>query len=411
MRIKSVKARQILNSLGHPTLEVEVSTNRHTAFSSVPIASSKSRYEYIDLYDNDLERFNGETLSNIVNNVNRVIAPELIGKNAMDQESLDEILLSIDNTLERTHLGVNTIAATSKAIAKLGALESDLPLFKYIRVLYDYSDISSHKLLSEYLLPLPLITVYRSSSHNPRNNLPAQEIMLYPKSRIFFQKDLIKIYNFINNIEFDDSGHSLKSFLKNLSKLLSKSEIKLNIGVDMAASKYKRHDDNNYVIPNLNQVSTSFKGNAKRLLSRYLSILNDTEVHFIEDFFAEDDYAAWKDLMDAFLDKDMQVVSDDLTATNMERLEKAALLDSVNNVVIKPSQIGTVSEVIHFAARARKYGLKLTGSYRHGETEDTFIVDLSVGLGAEYIRTGYYKGTEYTCKLNRLVRIEQSLFS
>lgn len=411
MRIKSVKARQIINAKGHPTIEVEVSTSRNSAYSSVPIASTKSRYEYYDAYDNDLTRFHGETLDNIVDNVNRVIGPELIGKNSMDQEDLDSLLLNIDNTIERTHLGVNTITATSQAIAKLGAMESDLPLYKYIRVLHDFSEHSGHKLHSDYLLPIPVITVYKSSSHDRKNALPAQEIMLYPKTDISYQRDLVKIFEFLNAIEFDDNKHSLKSFLKDLSKLIGKSKVKFEIGVDMAASKYKRSENDNYVISNLTQTSTPFKGGFKKLLNTYLGLINDTKVRFLEDFFGEDDYSAWKDLLDEAVSKDnhVQVVSDDFTATSMERLEKVAILESVNNVVIKPSQAGTVTEVINFASRARKYGLNITGSYRHGETEDTFITDLSVGIGAEFLRVGYFKGSEHIAKLNRLVQIEQSL--
>lgn len=411
MRIKSVKARQVINSKGHPTLEVEVATPRNTAFSAVPIASSKSKYEFFDAYDNDLKRFDGETLDNIVENVNRIVSPELMGKNSMDQEDLDSILLTIDNSFDRTHLGVNTITAISQAIAKLGAMESDLPLFKYIRVLHDFSGNSMHRLHSEYLSPKPVVTVYKSSYHNKNNKLPAQEIMVLPRGDFSYGSNLIEFFEMLHKLNLDDSKHSLSTFIEDLNKQISKLSYKLDLGVDMAASKYKRHERNEYNIPHLKKSGTSFSGSFSKLLKFYQELAESNHLVFMEDFFDEDDYSAWKDMKDNLgkKKKGIQIVSDDFTATNIERLERVGLLESVNNVVIKPSQIGTVSEAIHFASRARKYGLNLTLSYRHGDTEDTFISDFAVGVNAEFIRSGYYLGSEHNSKLNRLLQIEQSL--
>ncbi len=411
MRIKSVKARQIINSQGIPTLEVEISTHRNTAVSSVPIAATKSKYEFRDVYDHEIKRLKEDNLTMIIDSIHRIVAPELVGQNAMDQEHLDDLLLKIDDSIERNRLGIYTITAISQTVAKLGALESDLPLFKYIRVLHDYSDRSNFKLHSEYRLPLPVITIYRSASHSTQNILPAQEVMIFPKNGFDYQKHLIQIFKFIQTLDLDDTRHNLKTFLEDLTKQIIKSKVKLDLGVDMAASRYRRSDNDSYVIPNLTRNNTNFNGEPHALLSKYLDIIRNTRLSFLEDFFAEDDYYAWKELVDqtSGIRQNMQIVSDDFTATNQERLEKVALLESANNIVFKPTQIGTVTEIIYFALRARKHGLNLTGSYRYGETEDTFIVDLSVGLGAEYIRTGYYKGSEYNCKLNRLLQIAQSL--
>jgi len=411
MRIKAVKARQVINSKGHPTLEVEVSTSKNTAYSSIPIASSKSKYEYYDVYDNDLTRFDGETLDNIIESVNRIVAPELIGKNSMDQEDIDGIILGIDNSFDRTHLGVNTITALSQSIARLGAMESDLPLFKYFRVLHDFSGHTHDRLHSDYSLPKPVITIYKSASHEKKNSLPVQEVLVLPKSDFYYSSDLVNMFSSLSQLSFDDSRHSLGTFLGDVTTDLRKKRFKFDLGIDMSASKYKRYDHGQYYIPNLKKAGINFSGDFKKLSKVYFDLVENNNLIFLEDLFDEDDYSAWKEFKDIILrkNKKVQVVADDFTATNIERLERVGLLESVNNVVIKPSQVGTVTEVIQFASRARKYGLSITVSYRHGETEDTFISDLAVGVNAEFIRTGYYLGSEYNSKLNRLLQIEQSL--
>jgi enolase len=411
MRIKAVTARQIINSKGHPTLQIEVSTSKNTAVSSVPIAASKSKYEFFDAYDNNLKRFHGETLDIIVENVNRVIAPEFVGRNAMDQEAVDQLLLDIDSTLERTRLGVNTITATSQAVAKLGAMESDLPLFKYLRVLHDFTGSPTSKLNSEYSMPTPILTIYNGGAHAEEKRLPAQEIVVLPKGKFVYNRDLVNLYQSLSQLNLVDSRHTLKTFLDHVTKQLSKSSFKFNLGMDFSASKYKRIDQDEYVIPHYNSTKVPFVVDFHRLAKAYLDLVKQNKLVYLEDFFNEDDYSAWKEFKDKVhqLDDEIQVVSDDFTATNLERLEKVGLLESANNVVIKPSQTGTVTECIHFAQRARKYGMNVTVSYRHGETEDTFISDLAVGINAEYIRTGYFKGSEHTSKLNRLLQIEDGV--
>jgi enolase len=411
MRIKSIKARQIINANGHPALEVEVSTSSNTAVSSAPIASSKSKYEFYDAYDNNLKRFHGETLDTIVGNVNRVVAPEFIGKNSMDQEAIDKLLLDIDSTLGRTRLGVNTITATSQAVAKLGAMESDLPLFKYLRVLHDFTGAPNPKLNSEYKMPIPVLTVYKSSSHAKEKKLPAQEVLFLPTGKFSYSNDLVRMFEGLSYLDLVDDKHTLKTFLDHVEKQVAKSNFKFSLGLDMAASKYKRGDQEEYILPHFNSTSVPFNATVKRLVRSYIELVKKNKLVFLEDFFSEDDYSAWKEFKDHYseLGSGVQIVSDDFTATNLERLEKIGLLDSANNVVIKPSQAGTVTECIHFAQRARRYDMNLTVSYRHGETEDTFISDLAVGINANYIRTGFYRGSEHTSKLNRLLQIEESV--
>lgn len=406
MRIKSIKARQIINSKGLPSLEIEVSTNKFTVSATAPVAVSKSKYEYVDVTDHDLKKFDGNTLSVVIDNLQRVVAPELIGKRSMDQEDLDSLILEIDASVDRSRLGVNTITALSQAIAKVGALESDLPLFKYIRVLHDFSDLNHEKLMSEYLMPKPVITIAKSNSHNRNSNLPFQELMVLPENKFSYLKDLIPLFDLINKKQVD-SAQTLKKFIQNTEEEYNKT--KLQFGIDMSASRFKR--DDLYVLNNFHNKNVPLRADPSRLVNEYLKLFDSGKFTFLEDLFDEDEYAIWHEFRKQILkiNRNTQVVSDDFTATNLERLEKIALLDAANNVVIKPSQAGTVTEVLHFAARARKAGMNLTVSYRFGETEDTFISDLAVGINSDYIRTGYYLGSEHNAKLNRLIQIEQSL--
>jgi enolase len=411
MRIKSVLARQIINGKGVPTLQIEVLSSRYRGASSIPIAATKSKYEFFDEYDNDVRKFHDETLHTIIDNIERILAPELIGKNCMDQEEIDKLILEVDNTLDRSSLGVNTLTAVSQAVAKLGAKESELPLFKYVRVLYDFTGHPVQKLNSIYKMPIPVLTIYQSAGHNKKRKLPAQEILVSPKSGFSYSRDLIDLFQSIHQINLEGGNETLEEVLKQAHFKLLDLNVKLSLGLDMSASKYKRAEDGNYVVPYLNSDKVNFIGNSDKLAEVYSKWVQEYGLYFLEDLFDEDDFSAWKKLKDGLLSTNdkIQIVADDLTATNIERLDKVGALDCANNVVIKPSQIGTVSESIHFAQRARKYNENVTVSYRFGETEDTFIADLAVGLNADFVRTGYYLGTEYNCKLNRLLRIEESV--
>jgi enolase len=411
MRIKSITARQIINGNGHPTLQVQVSTSRNTATATIPIAASKGKYEYLDAYDDKLKRFHKDTLTQIIQNITRVVSPELEGKNSMDQEDVDKLLLQIDNTLDRSRLGVNTIAAISEAVARLGAMESELPLYKYIRVLHDFTGAPHAKYNSVYSLPKPVITIYQSSLHNPNEKLPAQEIFVLPKADFSYKKDLVSIFENLMYLKLDSKPHNLKSFLGDIKKQLDDCKARLHFGLDMAAARYERKNDKIYVIPEFHSNKIPWRGDLKKLINTYASWVELYDLFFLEDPFAEDNYEAWNEFKTKLykINKHAQLVSDDFTATSIERLDKISMLDCCNNVVIKPSQIGTVTECIHFAQRARRFGHNITLSYRHGETEDTFISDFAVGIGADYIRSGYYLGSEYVSKLNRLLQIEDEV--
>jgi enolase len=411
MRIKSIKARQVLNSKGHPTLQIEASTARNHAIATVPLASSKSKYEFADSYDKTERRFHVESLNYIVETVDKIIFPALEGQNSGSQEDIDRLLLQLDNTLDRSRLGVSTISATSQAIARLGAIESDLPLFKYLRVLYDFTGLPHSRLNSNYMMPKPVITYHSSSSHDTSSNLPIQEILLLPQGNFKYQYDLIPFFENLSNLNLEKKAANSEQYFDLLVKEIKRSGAKFSLGLDFAASKYKRNEGGNteYVIPNFTSENIPWKGDFHKLVRHFLKWAHKYNLSFFEDLFSEDDYSAWKEFKDKLfeIDPSAQIVSDDFTATNSERLDKVSMLECCNNVVIKPSQIGTVIESIHFAQRARKYGHSLTVSYRHGETEDSFISDFAVGINADFIRTGYYKGSEYISKLNRLISIEE----
>lgn len=408
MRIKSVKARQILNSKGHPTLEVEISTNRYTAYSSVPTASSKSKYEYVDIYDHDVLKFDGDTLSVVVRNIETVVANELKGKNVLDQESIDNLLLDIDATYDRSKLGISAITSISQCVAKLGALESEMPLYKYIRVLYEFGDESVIKLHSEYNMPLPVITILKSGAHNRQNSLPFQEIMLLPRSD-FRYSEIIDVYNALRSLDLIDKPKSFLELLDSVNKFIKKSKYRFYFGIDFSASRYKDTDTGEYILPNFYSKGEFYRADTKKMVKLYKDLLGRYEaLVFLEDVFDEDDFASWKETHNLieYNPSAVQIVSDDLTAGNIERLEKVGILEVANNIVLKPTQVGTVTEMIRFASRVKRYNLGLTVSYRSGETEDTFISDLAVGVGAEFIRVGSYIGSECNSKINRLLQMD-----
>lgn len=414
MRIKSIKARQILNGSGHPTVEIEVATSRNFAISSVPLASTKSKFEFNDIYDNHTKRYHKETLNVIVENVANVVAPELIGKNSMDQENIDKLLLQLDGTYNRSRLGVNVLTAISQAVAKLGALESELPLFKYIRVLYDFTGISKDKLNSSYKMPTPVLTIYKHFSTHSKGVMPFQEIMVITKPNFKFLRDLIPTYEKLNNLDLDSidsfNSSSLNQIIENIQEKFKNNKIDIEFAIDFASSRFYRNDENIYVIPNFLSHGSTFKGNGQKMMSVFKR-LHENNVHYLEDPFAEDDYSSWKILTDYSSTHHihLDVVADDLTATNIERLTKVSMLGATNHVSVKPTQIGTLSETINFIQLAKDLGMEVTISYRNGETEDTFISDLACGVNADYIRTGYFLGSEYISKLNRLTQIEHLL--
>ncbi len=413
MRIKEISARQIIANNGHPTLQVRIATSKNEAYSSIPLAASKGKYEFRDSYDDKTKRFHHETLATAIDKVQRIISPEVVGKNCMDQVEMDQLLLDIDGTVDRSSLGVNVITAVSQAMAKLGAMESDLPLFKYIRILHDFTGVPDTRLNSEYSLPTPLITIYQAALHEHSSTLPFQELLLIPKEKFSYHKDLIKLFHDLSRLEIKPGHKTMKSFLNQATKHVKKLNPRFALGIDMAASRYKRTDDEGeYVIPGFTSPKVPFNGDEKKLARAYMKMVQEGTIRFIEDPFEEDDYAGWKEFKDDMfaLDPSVQIVADDFTATNMERLDKISVLECANNVVLKPSQIGTISECISYTQRARKYGHNLTVSYRHGETEDTFIADLAVGINAKYIRTGPFQDSAYVAKLNRLLSIEESVY-
>lgn len=411
MRIKQFKPRLVYNGNLTPTLEVELSTSRYTAHSSVPIPLSVSKYEYKYVINNAQENTFAH-IQNFIDSFNRILSPEIVGMNVLDQDKIDDLLIEIDGTFERSNLGVNSMIAVSQALAKLGALESDLPLFKYIRVLHDLDQNAKVKLSSNYELPIPIITIYRSGMHNLKSKIPAQEIMIYPVSNKKIKNDLFSIFLFLKENELVETKLGLASFLENLNRLSKSAKLKVCFGIDMAASRFYHQENDEYIIPNLTNYGSVFRGGANKLTHHYIKFLANF-VTYIEDPYNEDHISAWKNLHDElnketdFISK--EIVGDDITATNIDRLEKVALLEAVNNVTIKPSQVGTVTEAIRFAAVANSYGLGITGSYRFGETEDDFIVDFSVGVNADYLRIGYFMGSEYISKINRLLRIADIL--
>ena len=372
-RIKSIRAKEILDSRGNPTVEVELKTDNKVFKASVPSGASTGKYEAVE-----------KKALEAVKNVNSIIAKELIGKD-IEQEKIDRLMIKLDGTKNKSKLGANAILAVSIAVCRAGA--GDNPLYKYISELCG-SDIG---------LPVPCFNIINGGAH-AKNDLDIQEFMVVPQNSSF-KENLQKgkdIYNALKKnlgkVDIGDEGGFAPLISKTSQALdLLKQVTDVKIGLDCAASHF--FSNNKYHLE-----GKDLKG--KELRSFYQDLIKKYPIIFIEDPFAEQDWKSWKGL-------ETLVIGDDLTVTNKKRVEKA--VDYVSGIIVKPNQVGTVTETLETAKTARKAGLKLIVSHRSGETLDDFIADLAVGINADFIKSGAPHPKERMVKYNRLLKIEKDM--
>lgn len=372
--IKSIKAKEISDSRENPTVEVELETDNGTFKASVPSGVSTGKYEAVE-----------KEASEAVENVNSIIASELVGKD-IEQENIDNLMIKLDGTKNKSKLGANAILAVSIAVCRAGA--GDNPLYKYISKLYN-NDIG---------LPVPCFNIINGGAH-AKNNLDIQEFMVVPQENSFagnLQAGM-DIYNALaKSLGKEDIGDE-GGFAPLISKtsealdLLKQVISNAKIGLDCAASHFFQNGKYHLEGKDLT---------GKELRSFYQNLIKKYPIIFIEDPFAEEDWESWKGLKTL-------VIGDDLTVTNKKRVEKA--VDYVSGIIVKPNQVGTVTETLETAKTAKKAGLKLIVSHRSGETLDDFIADLAVGINADYIKSGAPHPEERMVKYNRLLEIEKEL--
>src|SRR6056297_2461708 len=370
MKIKKVKAREILDSRGNPTVETEIVTEKGKYIASVPSGASTGEHEACELRDKD-SRYHGKGVQKAVANVNNEIGKEIEGMNVENQKEIDEAMLNLDGTKNKEKLGANAILSVSMAVARAGADSKEIPLWEYI------SKVSN----SDPSLPYPCFNVVNGGEH-AGNNLDIQEFMISPRFGSF-QENLragSEIY------------HTLKEILE---KDFSSSSTNVGDEGGFAPSFSKADQALSYL-----QKAITDAGYKKKLIDKY-------PIFSIEDPFGENDFKAWSGFKSEA--DDLLIIGDDLLTTNPERIEKAINENSCNGLLLKINQIGTITESIKAMELARSKGWKIMVSHRSGETCDNFIADLAVGLGAEFIKSGAPARGERISKYNQLLRIEEEL--
>ena len=407
MKIKEIKAREILDSRGNPTVEVDVTLeNGILGRASVPSGASTGVHEALELRDNDSARYLGKGVLKAVNNVNTIIREKIVGMDVENQKEIDYAMISLDGTKGKNNLGANAILGVSLATLKAAALNSGKKLYEYVG--------------SEKLLPTPMMNILNGGAHAD-NGLDFQEFMIIPSrntikervrvgAEVFHNlKKVLKSKGYNTNVG-DEGGFApnLKTNKEALDTIIEAIKLAgyvpgkdVNLALDVAASEF--YNDGIYDIKGEN-----IKLTASELVEYYKNLVSEYPIISIEDGMAEDDYEGWT-LLTTELGSSIQLVGDDLFVTNKELLEKGIELKMANAILLKVNQIGTVTETLETIDLARKNGYKTVISHRSGETEDTYIADLAVGLGLGQIKTGSLSRTDRMCKYNQLIRIEEEI--
>ncbi|HEY92254.1 MAG TPA: phosphopyruvate hydratase [Dehalococcoidia bacterium] len=408
--IDSIKAREILDSRGNPTLEVEVNlSDGAVSRAAVPSGASTGKYEAVELRDRDDSRFNGMGVLQAVTNVNKHIATAIIGMLATDQAAIDHKLIELDGTDNKSRLGANAIIGTSLAVAHAAANHLNMPLYHYLGQATTYN------------LPVPMMNILNGGKH-AANSTDFQEFMVVPVGASSFSHALqigTAVYHCLKRVLKDkglntnvgDEGGfapalpSNKQALEEILLAIEKAGYKPGkdcfIALDPAASEF--YKDGQYILA---REGTSLS--TTEMVDYYVEWASNYPIISIEDGMAEDDWDGWQLLTQKLGDR-VQLVGDDLYVTNVNRLSQGISLKASNSILIKPNQIGTLTETIAAIKLAQQAGWTAIISHRSGETEDTTIADLAVGLNTGLIKTGAPCRSERTAKYNRLLRIEDEL--
>lgn len=410
--ITKVFARQILDSRGNPTIEVDVFSESGFGRAAVPSGASTGSHEALELRDGDKRKYNGKGVLKAVNNVNKIIAPKLAGRDCLIQKEIDEFLIKLDGTKNKTRLGANAMLGVSMACARATATEKKIPLYQHIQ---ETAGIEGKK----YILPVPLMNIINGGAH-AGNQLAIQEAMIVPLGANNFSEAIragAEAYHTLksvilgkygkNAINVGDEGgfappiNSITEALELITESIRKSGYngKVMIALDCAASEF--YKDGKYNLEGLNMSSAELKEFYKALIKKYPIIS-------IEDPFAEDDFAGFASLTSE-IGRSTQIVGDDLLVTNTERIQKAINEKACNSLLLKLNQIGTVTEAINAAKMAKQNNWSVIVSHRSGETEDSFIADFAVGIQATQLKSGAPCRSERLAKYNQLLRREEEL--
>lgn len=411
--IADIHARQILDSRGNPTVEVDVITeNGHMGRAAVPSGASTGIHEAVELRDNDKAVYMGKGVLQAVKNVNEVIAEQLIGWSVNDQAGIDKKLIELDGTDNKGKLGANAMLAVSMAVAKAAALESNLPLFRYLGG------------VNSTVLPMPLMNILNGGAHAD-NKIDYQEFMIVPVGASSFSEGLrwgVEIFHHLKSVlkkkgystNVGDEGgfapniqsneEAIETVLAAIEAAGFKPGEQIGIALDAASSEMWKEDEKVYHF----HKSDGKKLTVDQMVQYWVEWCAKYPIISIEDGMAEEDWDGWKKLTDA-LGKKVQLVGDDLFVTNTKILKRGIDNGVANSILIKVNQIGTLTETINAVQLAQKNGYTTIMSHRSGETEDTTIADLAVALNCGQIKTGSASRTDRMAKYNQLIRIEEAL--
>ena len=407
-KIKNVIGRQVFDSRGNPTVEAEIFLDDGSSATAIsPSGASTGAFEAHELRDKDKNKFLGKSVLNAVQNINSKISNKLIDLNPDQQEDIDKILLELDGSENKINLGANATLAVSLANAKCSAISNKKSLFK--------------KLGKSYSLPIPLMNIINGGAHAD-NDLNIQEFMIRPDSAQNFTDAIEKCFLVIQNLKkllrskkmltnvgdeggFAPSINSNEEALDLIVQAIEKSKLKpgndIVICLDVAANELM-NEKGQYSVQSSNFLPVD------DVISYYKKLTSKFPISSIEDPFAEEDWQSWKKITTA-IGKNIQIVGDDLFVTNSKRLEKGIKENSANSILVKPNQIGTLTETLEVISMAKKANFSTIISHRSGDTEDTFIADLAVATMSTQIKTGSLARSERVAKYNRLLRVEEEL--
>ena len=415
-KIKRIKAREILDSRGNPTIEVELETDFGIFRGSVPSGASKGKYEARELRDGG-KRYNGMGVLKAVKNVNEIIGPKLIGKDSTNQKEIDEILINLDGTEDKSKLGANAICGVSMSVCQAGASSQNLPLYKYIARIY------SGQTPVKNTIPRACFNIINGGAH-AGNDLDFQEFMIVPHTRpkggySSFSDNLrvaSEIYHQLKEIlekKFgqlaanlgDEGGFAPpirfpQEAIELILEAAKKLDYEIKIILDVAASQFFKNGKYRMKIGVFSR---------EGLMRYYEKLIKNYPILGLEDPFAEDDLEAWQIANGKLQMANLLIVGDDLTVTNPRRIKMAKEKEDCNAMILKINQIGTITEALEAAKLAKSFGWKIIVSHRSGETNDDFISDLAVGIGADFIKAGAPARGERVAKYNRLLKIEEEL--
>jgi enolase len=410
--ISEIYAREILDSRGNPTVEVETVLDCGAiGRAAVPSGASTGAFEAVELRDDDKARYMGKGVLAALDNVNEVIAAELEGMDAINQREIDNLMIDLDGTENKAKLGANAILGVSLSIAKAAAIALDIPLYKYI------GGVNSH------VLPSPMMNILNGGKHAD-NTVDLQEFMIMPLGASSFAEALrmsAEVFHTLKTVlkkdgmstSVGDEGgfapnlktneDAVKYIMKAIAEAGFKPGIDIYIALDPAATELFK--DGKYHLAGEGKVLSSAD-----MVDYYAALVEKYPIISIEDGMAEEDWDGWKMLTDR-IGKKVQIVGDDLFVTNTKRLKKGIDMGVANSILIKVNQIGTLTETLDAIEMAKRAGYTAVVSHRSGETEDTTIADIVVGVNAGQIKTGAPSRTDRVAKYNQLLRIEEELYS